>query len=353
MIGRMIRLRWMMTSPQRWAGVLARAAAFVLLLQAAVAGAVPLTLNRGIYTSEVWVRADDVTRTEVVSYPTAVPFLRTDVVADGLASASSTFDLTHGGFEISFEVTRPGTENYGFADSLVRFHFSVDAEVDYRIEGNYTAVDPDAEHSVFAVSLVDLTDGAYETLFDSRQHSTNTPNESFTVGGTGGDNLNSLRGTASGTLESGREYFFFFNALIGAQSPPTRPATAYGSASITFVSPPEIDIKPGSDTNPINLMLRGVIPVAILGSDSFDVADVDVTTLAFGPDGAAPVHDNPGHASDGNDDGLTDLVAHFRTEETGIAFGDTEACVTGETLDGTLFEGCDSVEVFAPRGSQP
>jgi len=109
----------------------------------------------------------------------------------------------------------------------------------------------------------------------------------------------------------------------------------------------DIDIKPGSDPNSINTRSMGVVPVAILGSDTFDVTDVDVTTLMFG--GASPAHDLSDsdtydeHIQDVNDDGFDDLVSHYKQKETGIACGDTAAQITGALNDGTLLIGEDSV----------
>jgi len=104
----------------------------------------------------------------------------------------------------------------------------------------------------------------------------------------------------------------------------------------------EIDIKPGSDVNPINLGSKGVIPVAILTTATFDALSVDPLSVAFGPAGA-PALNGTGHAEDVDSDGDLDLVLQFRTQETGLASQDTEACLTGETFGGDPIEGCDAV----------
>ena len=125
--------------------------------------------------------------------------------------------------------------------------------------------------------------------------------------------------------------------------------SAYVFQFIPPVLPVEIDINPWSERNFVKPFSRLLIPVALLGSEGFDTAEVDLTTLAFGPYEASPAFDltNPfvywlSHW-DVNHDGEKDLLAHYRTEETGIAMEDTEACLTGETLDGTSLEGCDAI----------
>lgn len=108
--------------------------------------------------------------------------------------------------------------------------------------------------------------------------------------------------------------------------------------------PVSIDIKPGTNRNPVNLRSKGVIRVAILTTADFDASTVDPDSVRFGPAGAIEAHGR-GHAEDVGDDGDLDLLFHFRIRDTGIALGDVQACLMGQTFDGTAIEGCDAVRV--------
>jgi len=92
-----------------------------------------------------------------------------------------------------------------------------------------------------------------------------------------------------------------------------------------------IDIKP--DSNPD---CSGVIPIAILGSDSLDVTQIDPTTLSF--EGSGVRERGNGALScrieDTNSDGYADFICHYQ----GVT---TEGTLNGELLDGTLIEGAD------------
>ena len=115
-----------------------------------------------------------------------------------------------------------------------------------------------------------------------------------------------------------------------------------------------IDIKPGSDINPINCYSdNGVIPVAILTTADFDALSVDHTTVRFGPGEASETHGKPAkrgrpasvkrHESDVDGDGDIDLVLHFRKDAANIGCGDVEAWLFGETYDGLSFRASDVV----------
>jgi hypothetical protein len=112
-----------------------------------------------------------------------------------------------------------------------------------------------------------------------------------------------------------------------------------------------IDIRPRS----INPGSPGVIPVVVFGSQTFDVRELDVATLGFGPSAVAPAHDLSSaetfedHLEDTNEDGFIDLMLHFRADESGIACGATRARLVGETLDGQRVEGWDEISTVPCR----
>jgi hypothetical protein len=112
----------------------------------------------------------------------------------------------------------------------------------------------------------------------------------------------------------------------------------------------ELDVKPETFPNSVNPRSWGVVPVAVLGEDTVDVREIDVATLAFGP-GGAPIAHRRGHYEDVNRDGYTDLVLHFRTQETGIECDVETVSLVGTTLDGLPVEGTDTVQPVGCRSS--
>jgi hypothetical protein len=106
----------------------------------------------------------------------------------------------------------------------------------------------------------------------------------------------------------------------------------------------EIDIKPGSYPNSINLNSNGVVPVAVLTTGDFSAADVDPTTVEFA--GALPLRWT---LCDVDDDGDEDMIFHFKTQELKLDENSTEAELTGQTNGGDDISGTDEVRIVPPK----
>ncbi len=93
------------------------------------------------------------------------------------------------------------------------------------------------------------------------------------------------------------------------------------------------------------------MPVAILGSDTFDVSEVDTETLRFADLAVKVAGRKDPHSlcsyEDVNNDLIDDLVCHFVMTDIATLDGESiSATVNGKLLDGTPIDGTDSVNVF-------
>lgn len=114
-----------------------------------------------------------------------------------------------------------------------------------------------------------------------------------------------------------------------------------------------VDIKPGSWPNTINLGSNGVIPVAILTTESFDATSVDPSTVQLEGLGVAVRGKSEkllANEEDVDEDGDIDLVVKIETEnlEPG-AWQSGLVVLTGETYDGKAIEGCDEIIIVPPE----
>ena len=103
----------------------------------------------------------------------------------------------------------------------------------------------------------------------------------------------------------------------------------------------DIDVKPHSISNPINLKSRGKVPVAILTTDQFDTSDVDPSSVLFAD--ASPIR---WKYMDIDFDGDLDLLLHFKTAELELSEHSTVGILTGSTFDNKEFLGVDEVRIL-------
>ena len=147
----------------------------------------------------------------------------------------------------------------------------------------------------------------------------------------------------------------------------SNPAGLIYKVDVSYEMPIEvnIDIKPGSDPNSICLSDQGNLPIAILGTEDFDVTTIDPETILLGgvdlaergspkrPKLAYSFEDASGPG--GTPDGYLDLMAFFSVQELITANALTED-TTALTLDANLYAehgatpitGTDSVRVVPP-----
>jgi hypothetical protein len=118
----------------------------------------------------------------------------------------------------------------------------------------------------------------------------------------------------------------------------------------------EMDIKPDSEPNPINLNARGVLPVAVFSSETFDATQIDPATVLLA---GAPVAVTGGknakwmaHAEDVDGDGLLDLMLQFDNQLLDpTQLQDGIAILTGATYDGDEIEGQDDIVLVGHAAS--
>ncbi|MFW6195493.1 MAG: hypothetical protein ACOC5M_03115, partial [Chloroflexota bacterium] len=174
-------------------------------------------------------------------------------------------------------------------------------------------------------------------------------------------------------LEPSQHEISFVNEIVASDQHVEDPDLSNNAVevarTIECVTPVQINIKPGSDPNAVNPRSKGKISVAVLATDAgeyglpvaFDATTIDPLSVRFGPadvletGGGAFESHGMGHLEDSlemdeqTSDGDTDVVLHFKTQETGIDATTTEACVIGSYLgpDDLLhsFFGCDAVSI--------
>ena len=129
-----------------------------------------------------------------------------------------------------------------------------------------------------------------------------------------------------------------------------------------------VDIKPTSCPNPLNVGSRGVLPVAICGTEEFDVKTIDIELVSLSLVGVTPLRvdledvatplepfvdkQECDECTEDGSDGFLDLTLKFDMQDIVAAIGEVQdgdclvLTLEGQLLDGTPILGEDVVIIL-------
>jgi len=261
-------------------------------------------------------------------------------------------------FTMYYDGTTGGDERLGLAFSSdgitwTAYDAGGDGKADPVLEGTYVEGDWDRDYATWA-TVIQNDDGTYEMWYSGGMGAMNhgigyatSPDGIHWTRAEGNPIFDKWDGVdwrddrtyCPAVLKDGNSYQMWFAGK-------DKETGSYAIGYATCVPPVvevEIDVKPGSDPNSINLKSKGVVPVAVLTTEEFDARSVDPVNVVFA--GASPVH---WALEDVDGDGDVDLVLHFKTQNLGLDADSTEATLTGSTGDGQDIQGTDGVRIV-PR----
>jgi hypothetical protein len=210
--------------------------------------------------------------------------------------------------------------------------------------------------TTFTIDMATVDDGARVTIFNSAYPTgIVVPGSYVFLGGSGTADLSSL--VVSGEV----------NTVIVTHVDDCCSASYLGSATVVLNGeivdvplPVTLDIHPTSCPNPINPASQGVVPVAILGSEEFDVTNIEPGSLLLEgvpaskwaiQDVATPYDGDLCGCTEEGPDGFMDMTLKFITPtlvaELPIVERDQEIelTLTGLLMDGTEIIGRDCMVV--------
>jgi hypothetical protein len=120
---------------------------------------------------------------------------------------------------------------------------------------------------------------------------------------------------------------------------------------IQLIETIDLDVRPKTPLNRIDLTSNGPMAVAVLGNAQFNARMIEGSTLRLGVSGTEAIPLTGGNISDVNFDGYPDFVSLFSIQDLGIAPDTTPGTIiylklTGQILNNFHIEGEDTAIIW-------